>query len=81
MPFVIDLAEHRLRGPDRLSSLRYAFDLNYLKSIDSLNSSTRTADQTETAFSWFEGEQIWRGTGGLFSHSNIFSRRTRIRGN
>ncbi len=57
-PFGVNLARHRTRGPDRLSGRRYAFDLNYLKSFGSLNSTTRTTDQTQTAFFWFEPEAI-----------------------
>jgi hypothetical protein len=58
-PFLIELARHRLRGPDPLRSKRYARDLNFLKSYGSLNSSTRTADQTATAHFWFEPFPIW----------------------
>lgn len=58
-PFGVDLLNHRLRGPDRLSSRRYARDVNYLKSIGRLNDSTRTADQTDIAFFWFEPLPIW----------------------
>ncbi len=58
-PFGIDLAKHKLPGPDRLSSRRYASDLNYVKSFGSLHSSTRTADQTQTAFFWFIEFPIW----------------------
>jgi hypothetical protein len=58
-PFVIDVAQHRLSGPDPLQSWRYAFDLTYVKSIGRLDSRTRTADQTEVAFFWFEDFPIW----------------------
>jgi PAP2 superfamily len=58
-PFGIDLSHHQLRGPDRLLSRRYARDVHYLKSIGRLNGSTRTADQTEIAFFWFEPLPIW----------------------
>ena len=53
-PFGIDLAQHKVRGPARLSSDGYALDFNLLKSIGSLDSSRRTADQTEIAFFWSE---------------------------
>ncbi len=53
-PFAIDLKKHRARGPDRLSSTRYAADLNHLKSIGSVDSSTRTPEQTQIAFFWYE---------------------------
>lgn len=58
-PFGIDLAKHRAPGPDALRSRDYAHDLDSLKSVGSLHSRTRTADQTETAFFWFEEFQTW----------------------
>jgi hypothetical protein len=58
-PFVIDLSHHRLKSPDPLRSKRYASDLNYLKAYGRLRDSRRTADQTNTAFFWFEEFAIW----------------------
>ena len=58
-PFVIDVARHRLEGPDPLPSKRYAHDVNFLKAYGSLTGSTRTPDQTSTAFFWFEPFAIW----------------------
>lgn len=58
-PFVIDLERHRLRGPDPLRSKRYANDLNFVKAYGGLHDSARTADQTNTAFFWFEEFAIW----------------------
>ncbi len=58
-PFAIDLARHRLRGPDPLSSRKYARDLALLQSDGRLDSPTRTPDQTNTAFFWFEPFGIW----------------------
>jgi hypothetical protein len=58
-PFAVDLARHRFPGPDPLRSRRYAADLNHLKSIGRLESTTRTADQTEIAFFWFEALDTW----------------------
>jgi hypothetical protein len=58
-PFVIDPARHRLKGPDPLRSKRYAYDVNFVKSFGSLQSVTRTPDQTDTAFFWFEPFAIW----------------------
>jgi hypothetical protein len=58
-PFAIDPDRHRPRGPDPLRSPRYARDFNFLKSFGGLDSSTRNADQTETAFFWFESEPMW----------------------
>jgi hypothetical protein len=58
-PFVIELARHRLGGPDPLRSHRYARDLAFVKSVGSMQSTTRTADQTTTAFFWYEPFAIW----------------------
>jgi hypothetical protein len=58
-PFAIDLARHRFSGPDPLRSSRYADDVNYVKSIGSLNSTRRTPDQTEIARFWFEPLDTW----------------------
>jgi hypothetical protein len=58
-PFVIDVAHHRLEGPHPLGSRRYARDLAFVASVGSLTSTTRTPDQTNTAFFWFEPFAIW----------------------
>jgi hypothetical protein len=58
-PFVIDLTRHRLKGPDPLRSHQYARDFALVKSVGQLKSTTRTADQTETAFFWFQGVAPW----------------------
>lgn len=58
-PFVIDLSRHRLKGPDPLRSKHYAKDLNFVKAYGRLHDSARTADQTDTAFFWFEAFAIW----------------------
>lgn len=58
-PFVIDLSRHRLRGPDPLTSRRYARDFEFVKSYGRLDSTTRTADQTATSFFWFQSFAIW----------------------
>jgi hypothetical protein len=58
-PFAIDVADHRPRGPDPLRSHRYARDVALVASVGRLESTTRTPDQTETAFFWFEGQGIW----------------------
>jgi hypothetical protein len=59
--FSIDQARHRPPGPDPLRSRRYAFDLNDVRSLGRLDSGTRTADQTQIAFFWFEGLATWNG--------------------
>ena len=53
-PFGIDITEHQLPGPDALSSERYARDFNLLKSIGRLDSTVRSAQQTDIAMFWFE---------------------------
>lgn len=58
-PFGVDLGKHRLRGPDPLGSRDYARDLESIRSLGRLDSKMRTADQTETAFFWFEEVPIW----------------------
>ncbi|MGH9372790.1 MAG: vanadium-dependent haloperoxidase, partial [Vicinamibacterales bacterium] len=58
-PFVRDLARHRLKGPDPLRSKRYARDVKFLTTYGRLEGSSRTPDQTETAFFWFEPFAIW----------------------
>jgi hypothetical protein len=57
-PFVIDLADHALEGPDRLSSARYAKDLAYVKAIGDADSTIRTAEQTEIARFWYEDSPL-----------------------
>ena len=54
-PWGIDLEDHPVPGPDPLQSLRYAFDLSYLKAIGSVDSAWRTSEQTEIARFWAEG--------------------------
>ena len=58
-PFVIDLARHRLKGPDPLRSKRYARDVKLLTAYGRREGSSRTQDQTDTAFFWFEPFAIW----------------------
>lgn len=51
----IDLAKHQVPGPDPLRSVQYALDFNYLKAIGRVDSTWRTAEQTEIALFWAEG--------------------------
>jgi PAP2 superfamily len=54
-PFLIDSpATFRSDGPNALDSKRYAREFAEVKSIGSLNSTTRTADQTDMARFWAE---------------------------
>ena len=61
--FIVPNGRHFLpEGPPSLSSPRYATDFNETKSIGAVNSTTRTADQTQMA-------RLWAGVGtstGLF---------------
>ena len=57
-PFVIDLREHAVDGPQRLSSLQYARDLAYVKAIGEIGSTTRTPDQSEIAQFWYEDSPL-----------------------
>jgi hypothetical protein len=58
-PFAINVPDHRAPGPDDLRSPAYARDVNRLKALGSLHSKTRTADETQIAFFWFEPEATW----------------------
>lgn len=52
-PFAISSAsQYRPDGPPALASAEYAADFNQVKSVGSLDSATRTADQTEAALFW-----------------------------
>jgi hypothetical protein len=51
-------SQFRNDGPPPLSSDQYAADYNEVKSIGTLNSTTRTADQTQAALFWVENAQI-----------------------
>jgi hypothetical protein len=53
-PFAVGRTRYPLRGPDALESREYARDVEHVKSVGSLNSRTRTADQAEIAKFWFE---------------------------
>jgi hypothetical protein len=57
-PFVIDIAEHAVDGPQRLDSVSYARDLLYVKSIGELTSTIRTPEQSEIAQFWYEDSPL-----------------------
>lgn len=57
--FVVDIADHRVPGPQHLTTAEYAADFDSLKVLGRLHSTVRTADQAETAFFWFEDFPIW----------------------
>ena len=59
-PFLIrDPAPYAEAAPYPLTSRAYARDFEEVKAIGSLNSTTRTADQTDQARFWMEGPQPW----------------------
>jgi hypothetical protein len=59
-PFMIRAAcDFRSRGPNHLRSWAYAKEFNEVKSLGSMTSTTRTADQTAMARFWSEGPAIW----------------------
>ena len=58
-PFALNSgSQFRAEGPPALTSLEYATDFNEVKSLGAINSTTRTAYQTETALFWAENSQI-----------------------
>jgi PAP2 superfamily protein len=60
-PFVLtSSSRHRPKAPYALSSKKYAADFNEVKSLGAVDSTTRTAEQTEIALFWVEGSpQGW----------------------
>jgi PAP2 superfamily len=53
LPFIVPSAEMlRTDGPNALTSAAYAEDLNEVKELGSLTSTTRTADETDAAIFW-----------------------------
>ena len=60
-PFLVPSAEMlRTDGPNALTSAAYAEDLNEVKRLGSLTSTSRTADQTQAAIFWQDsGPAIW----------------------
>jgi hypothetical protein len=57
-PFLVELREHRLDGPLRLSSIQYARDFAYVKAIGKSDSVVRTAEQSEIARFWYEDSPL-----------------------
>jgi hypothetical protein len=59
-PFMIRSAsDFRSDGPNELSSEEYADEFEEVKTLGSVNSATRSADQTDMARFWSEGPAIW----------------------
>jgi membrane-associated phospholipid phosphatase len=57
-PFIIDLEEHELHGPLRVSSTQYARDLASVKAIGDINSTKRTPEQSNVARFWYEDSPL-----------------------
>lgn len=57
-PFVIDLREHALEGPQPLPGRDYARDFAFVKEIGQAASKTRTAEQSEIAKFWYEDSPL-----------------------
>jgi hypothetical protein len=60
-PFLINSpSQFRSDGPNPVTSAAYAADFNEVKSVGSLTSTTRTADQTDAAIWWQDhGAALW----------------------
>ncbi len=60
-PFVLSSSsQYRPKAPYAVTSKKYAADFNEVKSLADVNSTTRTAEQTEIALFWVEGSpQGW----------------------
>jgi hypothetical protein len=57
-PFIVEVGEHPVEGPLRLSTVQYARDLAYVKAIGEIDSPTRTAEQSEIAKFWYEDSPL-----------------------
>ena len=57
-PFVIDVRRHAVPGPQPLTSAEYARDLESVRAIGAIDSTTRTPDQTEIAKFWYEDSPL-----------------------
>jgi hypothetical protein len=57
-PFIIELKQHAVEGPQRLSGAHYARDLAYVKAIGDIDSTTRTTEQSEIAQFWYEDSPL-----------------------
>jgi hypothetical protein len=57
-PFIIDVEDHELEGPQALTSKAYARDFADIKEIGHFASTTRSAEQTEIATFWYEDSTL-----------------------
>jgi len=57
-PFVIDLREHAVEGPQALTGAAYARDVAEVREIGHISSKTRTPEQSEIAAFWYEDSPL-----------------------
>jgi len=57
-PFIINVEDHELEGPQALTSKAYARDFADIKEIGHFASTTRSAEQTEIAKFWYEDSTL-----------------------
>lgn len=57
-PFIIDVKKHTVDGPLDLAGAKYARDFEHVKAIGAMNSTTRTAEQSEIARFWYEDSPL-----------------------
>lgn len=74
-PFTItSSSQFRPEGPPALDSAEYTADLNQVKALGSLSSTTRTAEQTEIAQFWADGAGTFTPPG----HWNLIAERVSL---
>ena len=57
-PFVVDIREHAVDGPQQLSSGKYARDLASVKALGDSKSAIRTPEQSQIAQFWYEDSPL-----------------------
>jgi hypothetical protein len=83
-PFVLTSgSQFRATPPYKVTDLQYTYDLNEIKTLGSLNSSSRTDDQTQLAIFWYESAPLgWnriarllvaQHPGNLASNARLFA--------
>lgn len=68
-PFVINLREHAVDGPQALTGAPYARDVAEVKEVGHINSKTRTPEQSEIAAFWYEDSPLgWNRIANAVAH-------------
>lgn len=57
-PFVIDIRRHSVRAPYALTSAEYARDVEHIRALGRIDSTTRTPEQSEIAKFWYEDSPL-----------------------